>query len=335
MQVLVTGANGHLGFNLTKSLLAAGHRVRASVRSLAETAKIAPLEALGSVELVEAELSRPDQLRSAMEGVELLFHTAAVYSIVAPAQATEILDASIKGAAAVLHAAADARIRKVVMTSSVVTLPMTVPGAAPVDETHWASDLRVPYIRAKTEGERVAWRIARERNVNLVTILPGGITGPGFARNTPTINLVEAMMRGAMRMAVPRANHTLVDVRDVVSAHLLAGTLECEGRFVVSNDHAPTLREMLEAMHAIDPTVPLPLMTLPDFMLGAMPLFDRLNRLTLGSPLIATEEAVATMKGKIFNVSNRRSKEVLGWRQSVTQEQTLHDTMKAIRARDR
>lgn len=334
MLVLVTGANGHLGFNLAKALLAAGHRVRGSVRSLKDTAKSAPLKALGGVELVEAELSRPDQLRGAMEGVDLLFHTAAVYSIVAPGQAAQILDASIKGAEAVLRAAADARVAKVVMTSSVVALPLTVPGADPVDETQWADDLQVPYFRAKTEGEQVAWRTARELRMNLVTVLPGGITGPGFARHTPTINMIEAMMLGAMRLAVPRANYSLVDVRDVVSAHLLAGERDCDGRFVVSNDRTPTFREILEAMHAIDTRVPLPLVTLPDFLLPAMPLFDRINRRMLGSPLVATEEAIATMRGKVFNVSNRRIKDVLGWRQSVTQEQTLRDTMAAIRSRN-
>ena len=335
MQVLVTGANGHLGFNLVRSLLAAGHRVRASVRSLADSAKCAPLHALGGVELAEAALSRPDQLRAAMEGVELVFHTAAVYSIVAGGRATEILDASIMGAEAALRAAADARVRKVVMTSSIAALPLTHRGAAPADETQWADDLRVPYFRAKTEGEKVAWRTARELGVNLVTILPGGITGPGFARNTPTIDMIEAMMRGALRLAVPGSTYALVDVRDVVSAHLLAGERDCDGRFVVTNDQAPTYREILAIMHAIDPRVGLPLMTLPDFLLGTMPLFDRLNRLTLGTPLIATPEVMATMKGKVFNFSNRRIKEVLGWRQSITLEQTLRDTMAAIRARER
>ena len=73
---------------------------------------------------------------------------------------------------------------------------MTAPGAPPVDETQWAEALRVPYFRAKTEGEQAAWRTARELGLNLVTVLPGGITGPGFARNTPTINLIEAIERG-------------------------------------------------------------------------------------------------------------------------------------------
>ncbi|MGH2393419.1 MAG: NAD-dependent epimerase/dehydratase family protein, partial [Candidatus Limnocylindria bacterium] len=285
MRVLVTGANGHLGFNLVTALLATGHAVRGSIRSLADTAKTARLKSLGDVEVVEAELSRPDQLRAAMEGVELLYHTAAVYSYAEPGRNREMLDASIKGTEAAFRAAADAGVRKVVLTSSVVTLPLTDPGAPPVDETRWADDLRVPYLRAKTEGERVAWRTARELGLKLVTVLPGAITGPGFRRNTPSIDLIESMMGGTMRLGVPDLNLPLVDVRDVTAAHLLAGERDVEGRFAVCNDTLPTFRAMLEAMHAIDPKVRLPLMTLPSFMAGALPLFDRVNRLTSGTPV--------------------------------------------------
>jgi dihydroflavonol-4-reductase len=203
----------------------------------------------------------------------------------------------------------------------------------PVDETQWADDLRVPYLRAKTEGERVAWRTARELKLNLVTVLPGAITGPGFARNTPTIDIVESMMLGAMRMGVPNITLPLVDVRDVVTAHLLAGEHDCDGRFIACNDSLPTFRAMLETMHAIDSRVPLPLATLPDFMAGAVPLFEKLNKRLLGTPLTVSPELIATVKGKVFNLSNRRIKDVLGWTQTVSIEQTLGDTMKAIRAR--
>lgn len=208
-----------------------------------------------------------------------------------------------------------------------------MPGAPPVDEAQWATDLRIPYLRAKTEGEQLAWQTARELGLNLVTVLPAGITGPGFARNTPTINMIEAMMLGAMRIAVPRMNYSIVDVRDVVRAHLLAAERDCTGRFAVGNDTIPTLREIIEALHAIDPSVPLPLGTMPDFALGIMPLVDKVNAMVLGSPRIATADGVSTLKGKVYNFTTRRVKDELGWRQAISQEQTLRDTMAAIRAR--
>jgi len=335
MQVLVTGANGHLGYNLVQGLLAAGHAVRGSVRSLSDDAKVSRLKALGDLELMQAELHRPDELRAAMEGIDVLFHTAAVYTYADRSREKEIHAASVGGTERALRAAADARVRKIVLTSSIVTVPFTARGAPPVDETSWQEDLRAPYIRAKTEGERTAWRLASHLRLNLVTVLPGAFTGPAFERNTPSVDMVEAMMRGALRMGAPDMNFPLVDVRDVVSAHLLAAEHDCEGRFIVCNDVLPTFHAMLEAMRAIDPRIPRPLMTMPDFMVPLLPWFEKLNQLTLGAPAVGSPEFFATVRGKVWNASNRRIKEVLGWQQTITMEQTLRDTMEVLRARDR
>jgi nucleoside-diphosphate-sugar epimerase len=143
------------------------------------------------------------------------------------------------------------------------------------------------------------------------------------------------MMKGTFRMGVPNMNFPLVDVRDVVSAHLLAAGRDCEGRFIVCNDVLPTFEAMVQAMHAIDPRVPLPRMRLPDFVAPVLPYAERLNRLVLGAPVTGSPELIATLRGKIFNASNRRIKEVLGWQQTVTMEQTLRDTMAVFHARDR
>jgi dihydroflavonol-4-reductase len=333
MRVLVTGANGHLGFNLIGQLLQTDCKVRGSIRSLKDTLKLERLKAIGDVEVVEAELDNSDQLRAAMEGIDILFHTAAIYAYVAPGRDSEIINASIKGIDNAFHAAADAKVKKIVLTSSLVTLPLTLPGAKPSNETHWSEDLKVPYIRAKTEGEKLAWEIAEKRNMNLVTILPGAISGPGFVRNTPTIDIIEAMKLGATRLGVPNMNLPLVDVRDVAAAHILAAESDCEGRFAVCNDTLPTFKAILETLHKIDPKIPLPLMVMPNFMMGAMGLFDKINQLTLGSPLIVLPALMKSLKGKIWNVSNQRIKDVLGWRQQISLEQSLGDTLDVLNRR--
>lgn len=78
MKVLVTGANGHLGQNLVTELVKRGHAVRASVRDARNTDKTRHLTELPGVEIVEADLFRPDTLRSAMAGIDVLCHGAAV-----------------------------------------------------------------------------------------------------------------------------------------------------------------------------------------------------------------------------------------------------------------
>ena len=331
MKVLVTGANGHLGFNLIKGLLKKEHTVRGSIRSLKDTQKVQRLKSLGDLEVVEADLNQPEQLKAAMEGIELLFHTAAVYSYTEPGREQEIINASLKGIKNTYYAAHEAMVKKIVLTSSVVTLPLTRPGETPSNESDWTIDTRVPYLKAKTEGEKLAWNIAEDKNLNMVSILPGAIGGPGFVRNTPTIDMIEAFMMGAMRLGVLQMDFPYVDVRDVVQAHLLAGEKDCEGRFIVCSDISPMFRDIIETMHGIDNKIPMPLMTLPNFMIGAAGFFDKFNHLVIGTPLVVSPKLMATMKGKSWNFSNQRVKEILGWEQQFSLEQSLRDTIDAIR----
>jgi len=331
MRVLVTGANGHLGYNLVKKLLQTDYVVRGSIRSLEDQDKVKRLESLGNIEVVEAELDKPDQLRKAMEGVDVLYHAAAIYKYFAPGMESEIVNASVNGIDNTFRAAADANIKKIILTSSIVTLPLTNLGDEPSDEESWQTDLRTPYIRAKTEGEKKGWELAKEKNLNLVTVLPGGIIGPDFARNTPSIDIIEAMMFGAFRVGVPNLNYPIVDVRDVVDAHILAGENDCNGRFLVCNDKFPTFNEILTILHRIDSKISLPLMTLPQFMNGLLVSFDKFNKLTLKTPRTISEELFLTLKGKTWNVNNKRIKDLLGWRQNISLSQSLSDTMEKIK----
>ena len=138
-------------------------------------------------------------------------------------------------------------------------------GSPAVDENAWTTDLRVPYFRAKTLAERRAWELARELKLDLVTVLPGPFGGPGFVRNTPSIDVIEAIMKGAMRVAAPPVSFPYVDVRDVARAHVLALGSRASGRFIAIDEPVPTLAEIAHLMNAIDRRVPAPLMTLPAF----------------------------------------------------------------------
>jgi dihydroflavonol-4-reductase len=286
------------------------------------------------VELVETDLDQPRTLERAAAGVDVLFHVAGAYALCEPQRDEELQRVAVDGMAAMLRAAGAAGVRKVVLTSSVLCVPLTTPGAPPSTEADWNHDGRLPYARAKTAGERLAIELAGQLGLPLVTVLPGSIGGPGFGRATPTIDLLDTMRRGGFRVAVPRANLPYVDVRDVARAHRLAGESAFDGRFIIANDEQPDFRTLIEQMHAIDASVPLPQTTLPDLLIGLAPWFDRLNARTLGTPRCAPPEMIAMTRGKRFNVSSRRAAELLGWRPQVSLAQSLRDTLAALRERD-
>lgn len=332
MKALVTGANGHLGLNLVTLLRAKGHAVRASVRSLAAAEKTEKLRAIAGVELVEADVRDEAQMLAALTGIDTLFHVAAVYSTTEKGRDAEVLDSAVRGTAVALNTAARSGVRRVILTSSVTTLPLTQRGAAAATEDDWATDLRVPYFRAKVESEQLAWTLAKDLGIELTTILPAGIIGPGFSRSTPTIDLIQACLMGEFRLGVPRGNFSFVDVRDVAAAHLLAYETGETGRFIVGYDHVPSYAELVHTLAAVEPTVGTPLLTLPTSLGSLLPLYDALSHRLFGTPRIATAEIIATLlSGKVVNYSCERAKTRLGWTANISFQQSLRDTVAELR----
>lgn len=333
-RVMVTGANGHLGHNLTTDLRERGYDVRASVRDAADPEKTARLRLAGVSDIVSLDVTDGDRFRDAVAGVEVLFHVAATYRYWTPgpeADAQMVRD-SVEGATNAVRAAAAQGVRRLVMTSSTVTLPFARTPEAKVDESSWRTDLRVAYFRAKTEAEQAAWALADDLGVAMVTILPGAILGPGFVRGTPSTDLVENIMRGGYRTGVPPTNFPAVDVRDVVRAHVLAAEAEVSGRFAVLNDVSPTLADLVRTMRVIDSRVPRSWMTLPAAAMSAAPFFDAVNARLLGTRRMVNDEFVGSMKGLWWAVSNDRAARELGWRPDITLEQSLADTMSTLRS---
>lgn len=334
MHCLVTGANGHVGSTLVKALVDRGYRVRATVRSLADPARTSMLRALGDVELRAADVRHTSQLREAMDGIDTLFHVAAVYDIVGRVPAQEILDSACLGTENALRAAKAAGVSHVVLTSSTVTLPQTAAGAPPVTESDWRTDLRETYARAKVESEQLAWRLSDELRIPLATILPAAVIGPGFARNTPTINIVLAAQMGMFRFGAPNGNYPFVDSRDLAEAHVRAAERRATGRFIVAYEDIPSFEALVRLLGRIDPRVKPPMMVLPTALAPFLPLYDALSHGLFGTPRIATPDAIAmAVSGLVWNYTTARARRELDWTPQVPLEHSLRDTLAILRAR--
>ena len=329
--VLVTGANGHLGFALSALLARRGYRVRASVRNPGACAEQTRcLRELG-VELVVADLLDPVALARALAGCEGLFQVAAVYRTHARDPQREIVEPSLVGGLNALRAAQAAGVRRVVFTSSIAALGSDAPPGRPLTELDWNDNAVHPYFQAKTQAERQAWAFAREAGLDLVVINPGAIIGPGFYRHTPTTQPFEMMLRGQLPLAFP-TGFTFVDVRDAAQAHLLAyESATAAGRYLAA-DRYFSMGELMAFARQHFSGIPFPRRVLPVQLLSLAVLQDWLGGLVLGRPRVVTRAMARECGGRYQRASSEKIRRELGW-QPMDFRQSLADTFAWIRER--
>jgi dihydroflavonol-4-reductase len=327
-RVVITGGNGHVGYNLARLLKERGYQVRATVRDANDTVKTKALRDLG-LELVSADLMQPETLAPAMVGMDGLFQVAAVYRTHARDPEKEIVEPSVVGGLNALKAAHAAGVKKVVFTSSVAAIGSNAPSGRPLNEEDWNDGAVSPYFRAKTGAERKAWAFAKETGLKLVVINPGAIIGPGFFRHTPSTVMFEQVIRGQLPFALP-TGFTFVDVRDVASAHLLAYERDdANGRYLAC-DRYFSMPELMRFLHELDPALRVPSMVLPKAFLPMIPPMDWLQHKVLGTPRQITRAMVSELGGHYQNASGDRLRKELGWT-TIDFKQSVRDTLDWIR----
>src|SRR5262245_23417655 len=117
MTTLLTGATGFVGAAVLRSLIAAGHNVRALVRPNSDHRNLSGVDC----EIVTGDLADPESLRSAVKGCETVFHVAADYRIWVPDRA-KMNRVNVQGTVDLIRAATAADVSRIVYTSSVATL---------------------------------------------------------------------------------------------------------------------------------------------------------------------------------------------------------------------
>ncbi len=219
MTTLVTGAAGFVGNNLVRALIEQGRTVRALVRSHSEA-----LEALG-VEQVVGDTTKPETLSPAFEGVEVVFHLAALVQV-GDVKTEQPFETNVRGPKNVAAAAPAAGVKRMVHCSSCHAL-YEHPLHDPIDETRALalSDDCLPYSRSKAEGElQVLEAVAA--GLDAVICNPTGIIGPYDDRPSHLGELF-IMLHDRAMPALIDATYDFVDVRDVVIGLLAA---EAKGR---------------------------------------------------------------------------------------------------------
>ncbi|KRA39194.1 MULTISPECIES: NAD-dependent epimerase/dehydratase family protein [unclassified Nocardioides] len=250
--VLVTGGSGYVASWIVRQLLEDGRTVRATVRNPQKPKGLEHLHALseahpGRLTLHQADLLDEGSFTAAMDGVELVIHTASPFLLgkVKDPQA-QLVDPALEGTRNVLASVnATDSVKRVVLTSSVVALHgdnCDVVGR-PVTEADWNTTSSLehqPYPYSKTVAEKDAWSIAEaQERWDLVTIHPGLVLGPALTTSSVSgsMDTMKHFTDYSLTLGVPKLYLGVVDVRDVARAHIAAGfTPEAKGRYVTNAD---------------------------------------------------------------------------------------------------
>jgi dihydroflavonol-4-reductase len=234
MKIAVTGATGHIGANLVRTLVARGDEVRALVhddeRGLPD-----------GVEEVRADVRDAEALHRAFEGVDLVFHLAARISI-APGDSDVVEAVNVGGTRNVVDACLGKKVKRLVHFSSIHALSPE-PHDQVVDETRpLAVESWLPYDRSKAGAEREIGK-AVERGLDAVTVNPTAVLGPfdyrPSAMGTVLLDLYHRRLPGLID-----GGFDWVDVRDVVSGAIAASEKGRSGERYLLSGARRSLREL-------------------------------------------------------------------------------------------
>ncbi len=243
MKVLVTGAAGFLGGHLVDMLVERGDEVRAMVRPVEEASR---LHKLTGVEVVHGDLTEPESLKRAVQGVQRVYNVAAKTG---PWGLEDVYRAiNVRGLVDLVQASMDAGVQRIVHTSSITVYGHHLHGIITEDHPFHAEDN--PYSRTKIAGEKLIANLVKDRGAPVVIVRPAWIYGPrdtaSFGRFVALVESGKGFIIGSGKNIVP-----VVYVRDVAQGLIKAGDAgdEVIGRaYTIADDRRITQAEYLNTI---------------------------------------------------------------------------------------
>ena len=316
MFAAVTGASGHLGANLVRSLLAKKWRVRALVHHDKRA-----LEGL-DIEYVQGDVLDKESLTKAFTGADVVFHLAGRISVVTYDR-KEVEAVNITGVQNVVDACLATGVKRLIHTSSFHAHKQE-PLDQPMDESRSLLDegYYPPYDHSKAKGEKIV-RAAIEKGLDAIIINPSGMLGPNDFKPSHFGTTILSMAKGKTPALVD-AGLSWVDIRDVADGMIKACEQAKPGAKYFLSGNWITLKDIAQQVAAITgvkpPRIVLPMWLAKTSAPAAM-FFDRIRgRRPLFTPI--------SMKELESNpdISHAKASKELGY-QPRPIEQTIADTV--------
>ncbi|KWX25720.1 steroid delta-isomerase [Mycolicibacterium wolinskyi] len=326
-RVLVTGGSGFVGANLVIELLDRGHAVRSFDRAPS------PLPDHAGLEVITGDICDPDTVAAAVEGIDTVFHTAAIIDLMGGASVTEeyrqrSFAVNVGGTENLVHAAQQAGVKRFVYTASnsvVMGGQHIVDGDETLPYTDRFNDL---YTETKVVAEKFVLGQNGVSDMLTCSIRPSGIWGRGD--QTMFRKVFESVLAGHVKVLVGRKS-TLLDnsyVHNLIHGFILAaqhlvpgGTAPGQAYFI--NDGEPVnmfefARPVIEACGHKLPRVRVP----GRLVHAAMTAWQRLHfRFGIPEPLLEPLAVERLYLNNYFSIA--KAKRDLGYRPLYTTQQAV------------
>lgn len=320
-KILVLGATGFIGGHIARCALRKDWEVLGLRR---DESKFGHLDGF-PLHWIKGDLMDFESLRTAMRGIDVVFHAAGYYPKVGnprvvPAQVTQAKQEILN----VLKAADEAGIRKMVYTSSLTTIGHPNPHenrlANERDFYRQGTLEKSGYYESKILMETVFLDFCK-RGFPGVVLNPTAVFGPGDIYLTMA-GLFIAVAKGKVIAWLP-GSINVVDVRDVAEAHIAAVSRGKIGERYIIGGHNLTIRDAISQAAAVASTKP-PRFEIPLWLLrGLVTLGDIFPALPLPSNHL---RAVHLWQG--YNTQQARNE--LGLSPRLYRE-TVQDTLSWLR----
>lgn len=240
----VTGATGHIGNVLVRTLLDRGHRVRALILPGEDTRSLDGL----AVEQMAGDILDPGSLEKPLQGIDCVFHLAGMISIL-PGRQEQVWRVNVEGTRNILDCVRRAGIRRLVYTSSIHAIHPAPQGiideSLPYDPVHTLGE----YDKSKATATLEVQRAAAE-GLDAVIVCPTGVIGPYDYRGSLMGSVIQA---AAFCRPTPYVDgaYDFVDVRDVAGGLAEACERGTSGTSYILSGQRVSVRYLLETVREI------------------------------------------------------------------------------------
>jgi NAD dependent epimerase/dehydratase len=307
-KVLVTGADGFIGSHLVERLLEEGCQVKAfvyynSFNSWGWLDTLHP-EKISQLEIFSGDIRDPNGVRTAMKGVDVVFHLAALIAIPFSYHSPDsYIDTNVKGTLNIVQAAKDLNIERVLVTST-----SEVYGTAqyvPIDEKH-PRQPQSPYSASKIGADCIAESFYRSFNTPITIVRPFNTFGPRQSARAVIPTIITQLLNGITEIKLGDTTPTrdLLFVKDTVDGFVaIAKCDELSG-------HDCNIATQSE-------------ITVGDL---ARKLIDRINPL---ATIVHDEVRLRPAKSEVFRLfgSNAKLNEFSGWKPGYSLDEGLQQTI--------